>query len=273
MVKRIACFLTCGYTESGAMQAFLSKINNHYEYKQFLPNKTIKKKGMAKTIDKEISGLTGEKLLLKVYSIIEAHKGELAEFSAILIEDDLDGRFQGWDEVEINQYNQAIKNKIKQKMGKDIPVFIVYASPEIESWFVADWDNGFGFLYCYSGFVTDVRAEARKFYAYHLRLYINRVILGQYENDIENYGFFEGRYVKLSDKIIDALQNGFREYIESMSGISKKIVLEIQNSRCLCYSKKSHGQNMLRNIIPQNMLGKCCRYFKGFFYELEKFNG
>lgn len=48
MVERVACFLTCGYTEAGAMQFFLKKINSKYEYKQYLPNKTIKKKGMQK---------------------------------------------------------------------------------------------------------------------------------------------------------------------------------------------------------------------------------
>lgn len=69
MVDRIACFLTCGYTEAGAMQFFLKKINDKYEYKQYLPNKTIKKKGDAKNISSNISGLTGEALLEKIYSI------------------------------------------------------------------------------------------------------------------------------------------------------------------------------------------------------------
>lgn len=51
MVDVIVCFLTCGYTEAGAMQFFLKKINDRYEYRQCLPNKTIKKKGMPKKID------------------------------------------------------------------------------------------------------------------------------------------------------------------------------------------------------------------------------
>ena len=75
--NRIACFLTCGYTEAGAMQSFLRKINDKFEYKQYLPNKTIKKKGTPKNINKEISGLTGEKLLEKVYEILDKHKGEI----------------------------------------------------------------------------------------------------------------------------------------------------------------------------------------------------
>ena len=70
MVDRIACFLTCGYTEAGAMQFFLKKINDKYEYKQYLPNKTIKKKGDAKRLIPEISGLTGEALLEKIYNCL-----------------------------------------------------------------------------------------------------------------------------------------------------------------------------------------------------------
>lgn len=34
--NRIACFLTCGYTEAGAMQFFLRKVNDKFEYKQYL---------------------------------------------------------------------------------------------------------------------------------------------------------------------------------------------------------------------------------------------
>lgn len=94
--NRIACFLTCGYTEAGAMQFFLRKVNDEFEYKQYLPNKTIKKKGFPKSIDKEISGLTGENLLKKVYEILDKHKDEINCCRAVLIEDDLDGKFHNW---------------------------------------------------------------------------------------------------------------------------------------------------------------------------------
>ena len=71
------------------MQSFLKKINNNYEYKQYLPNKTRKKKGDSKTINPSISGLTGDALLTKIYDILEKHKTEISECAAILIEDDL----------------------------------------------------------------------------------------------------------------------------------------------------------------------------------------
>ncbi len=77
MVERIACFLTCGYTEAGAMQSFLHKINDRYEFRQYLPNKTIKKKGMPKNISDAINGLTGDRLLEEIYKILGKHKAEI----------------------------------------------------------------------------------------------------------------------------------------------------------------------------------------------------
>lgn len=43
MVGKIACFLTCGYTEAGVMQSFLRKINGNYEFKQYLNEIYIEK--------------------------------------------------------------------------------------------------------------------------------------------------------------------------------------------------------------------------------------
>ncbi len=48
VTKRIACFLTCDYTESGAMQAFLKKINSNYEYNSTFPTKQLRKKAIQK---------------------------------------------------------------------------------------------------------------------------------------------------------------------------------------------------------------------------------
>lgn len=72
MVDRIACFLTCGYTEAGAMQFFLKKMNDKYEYKQYLPNKTIKKKGdaMLRNIQPEIVAGKCRKYFAGTYSEI-----------------------------------------------------------------------------------------------------------------------------------------------------------------------------------------------------------
>lgn len=82
MVKKIGCFITDAWTEAGAMQEFLKKINSDCEYIQCYPHKRRYKKGL--------NGLTGESLKDEVYRRLELYKDEYKDFSAILIEDDLD---------------------------------------------------------------------------------------------------------------------------------------------------------------------------------------
>lgn len=261
VTKRIACFLTCGYTEAGAMQAFLRKMNGNYEYKQYLPNKTVKKKGDPKTISPEISGLTGSALLEKVYTIIKNHKAEIAQCSGILIEDDLDGRFHGMATSDIERYNDSIKKEIYSIIEDHVPVFLLYASPEIESWFIADWDNGFGYIYNFSGCVTDMETSAKMFFTHHLKRFINLYILKEYSNDIESYGYFNQVYYKLSDQIIEAIQTGVKEYISVLPNINKRYSEQIVSSRDLYYSKKLHGDRMLRNLEPSVIANKCRHFF------------
>lgn len=271
MVDKIACFLTCGYTEAGAMQFFLRKMNDKYDYRQFLPNKTIKKKGDAKSIASDINGLTGEALLEKVCSIIEKHREEIAGCKAVLLEDDLDGRFFGFDEEQIQSYNQKIITKIYEKLGMEMPVFILYASPEAESWFIADWKNGFEYLYCYSGIVDDMGKNIRLFFSHHLRKYIENNILKEHTDSIEQYGWSNGEYTKLSDKIIDAVQTGVKEYIQEIPNVNDDYAKQILESKKLYYSKKLHGDRMLRNIQPALVAEKCKTYFGNTYNEIADF--
>lgn len=273
MVKRIACFLTCGYTEAGTMQSFLKKINNNYEYKQYLPNKTRKKKGDSKTINPSISGLTGDALLTKNYDILEKHKTEISECAAILIEDDLDARFANFSNEEIEKYNENIKTNVCTKLECDIPIFLLYASPEAESWFIADWENGFNYLYRDNGIVNDVETNAKTFFTHNLKQYIEKNVLKEYCNNIEQYGIFNEKYIKLSDQLIKAIQFDSKEYIKQLTGTNKRYVDQIVNSRCLYYSKKLHGDIMLRNILPENVAKGCFNYFRSTYYQLQSFTG
>lgn len=271
MVSRVACFLTCGYTEAGAMQFFLRKINDSYEYKQYLPNKTIKKKGDAKIIKTEISGLTGKALLEKIYSILEKHKDEINKCKAVLIEDDLDGRFHNCDNETIKEYHDAIVAEVHSKLESDIPVFILYASPEVESWFITDWNNGFCYLYGKSNIIKDMDQKAKSFFLHHLRYYIHNEILKEYSHNIEEYGWFENEYVKLSDQIISVIQTNIKDYVRTLPQANSDCVKQIIESRDLYYSKKLHGDIMLRNIRPDVVAEKCRQYFMGTYNELAYF--
>ena len=268
MVDKIACFLTCGYTEAGAMQFFLKKMNDKYDYKQYLPNKTRKKKGDAKIMNQNICGLTGDSLLEKIYEILEKHKDEIGRCKAVLIEDDLDGRFHNCDDAKIEEHKNRIIYKVHEKLQKEIPAFILYASPEAESWFLADWKNGFEYLYCSSGIVTDVEYHAKLFFSHQLKHYIDHYILKEYSQNIEEYGWFDGRYIKLSDQVIDAVQTGAKEYISESQRGNRQYIRQIVESRDLYYSKKLHGDRMLRNIQPDAVAARCRKFFGNTYKEI-----
>lgn len=269
-MKQIACFLTCGYTESGAMQAFLRGINSNYEYKQWIPNKTRKRKGSNKNLSASLCGLTGESLLEKVCTVITAHRDEIIKCSAIIYEDDLDGHFNNYSQDRINQEMLAIKQQLICATGQDIPIFIIFASPEVESWFIADWDNGFGYLYGKSETLKELgTVNIRKWFATNLRKYIQEEVLKQYKYCIEDYGYFDGTYLKLSNEIIITLQerivNWLNEFPSSKGNLSQINITQLR------YSKRLHGDEMLRNVNAGIIAEKCTKYFCPVYYALKAF--
>lgn len=150
-------------------------------------------------------------------------------------------------------------------------MFILYASPEVESWFIADWRNGFEYLYCDSGIVDDLERNVKLFFSHHLKKYVDDNILKEYVDNIEEYGWFDGEYVKLSDEIIDAIQIGVKEYIKQIPNVNADYVKQIIESRKLYYSKKLHGDRMLRNIQPELVSNKCKRYFENTYNQIRYF--
>lgn len=267
---RIACFLTCGYTEAGAMQFFLRKINDKFEYKQYLPNKTIKKKGDSKTIKPDISGLTGDALLEKVYTILAKHKEEINTCKAVLIEDDLDGRFHNKSDEDIGTYKSNIVTQVRNILdNQEMKVFLFFASPEAEAWFIADWENGFKSLY-ESELVSDLSYSERRFFVHNLKKYLSDQILKEYINDIEMYGYIGDKYFKLSDQIIHVVESDVKNYL--VENNDNKIIAEkIKKSKYLYYSKKLHGDRMLKSILPQIIGKKCRHYFNSSYLKLVKF--
>lgn len=272
MVNRVACFLTCGYTEAGEMQSFLRKMNSSLEFKQYLPNKTIKKRGEQRMVSSLVNGLTGQALLEKVYEILRKYSAEISQCVAILIEDDLDGRFLRGNDGQIDAYREEICQRVCALTREDMPVFLLYASPEIESWFIADWINGFGYAYCHREYEFDIPKPVRQYFVHHLREYVMNYVLQQYKNDIENYGLFDGTYVKLSDELIKAIEKDVKSYIVQQAYVNSQYAEQIASSRELYYSKKYHGGIMLREILPCKISEKIyMRHFRRAYDEIHNF--
>lgn len=279
-MKKVACFFTGGYTESNAMQIFLKKINDDIQLKQFCPNKTRKRKRPDAECDliSEFSGLTGKSLIQYLYHYLDKHKEEFADFDAIIIEDDLDGAFgdertKGDSSTFVSIRNQAfedhcntIKTTVREKLQKDdtFPVIQFYASPEIETWFLADWGNSFGSIYG-PKFLNILNANENQYFRSRFQAYINANVLKEYCEQLENYGYFNGEYLKLSEQIICSLDS-FKVTIALQPG---EISKQISERRELVYSKRLHGDIMLRQLSPESVKIKCSTYFSEAFTALK----
>lgn len=280
MVKKIAGFFTGGFTESGALQYFLKKFDDNIKVKQFCPNNALKRRGTngKPHMVKEVNGLTGPSLIHYVYNYIDNYFDDLQEYDAILIEDDMDDRFyecmvpgdestkRKCKNKEFVDYCYTIRETVREKMHKDesYPVFLMFASPEIETWFLADWDNSFGRVYGPKG-EKILSRDANNYFSYSFRNYINQNVLKEYKNSLEAYGYFDGDYVKLSSKIQEVLSG---EYKVAIKQVDRYGISECQE---LVYSKQLHGDKMLRNISPMAVANKCSMFFEEAYYEIKKF--
>ncbi len=255
-MKKVACFITSGFTECGAMTAFLHKINPNCQYVQCFPNKPKYKRGLAP----EYNGFTGESLLSEMYRRLKISKERGENFDVILIEDDLDGRFNKYSDQEILEYQQNVYHKVKE-IGFSAPIIFLFASPEIEAWFLSDWDHTFKEVYK-SIPSHPLKKNDNEYFCNRLKKYIDAEILQEHKNYIEQYGYDEsGKYTKLSDEIQKAVSIGVKEIIKSDTTVNDKLKELIIENRELFYSKQLHGDTMLRNASPNTIASKCTIYF------------
>lgn len=267
--KRVACFFTGGFTELNAMKAFMKKINDKVDYIQLCPTGTRKSKDSIKNrrienISNFQNGLTNESLISYVLSEVEKNHFREESYDAVIIEDDKDNRFlrvqsnglasidlEGWKNYKIH-----VLNRLAEK-GVSVPVIFFLAAPEVESWFIADYQNSFGKV-----FATKLSSRQNCFFSNQFNKYLKSQILTKaYINSIESYGYFNNFYYKLSEKIQDAIYtNAF--FSEETPSLNSNISLR--------YSKRVEGEEMLYNIDPQTVSKLCNKFFKESYLELQQ---
>lgn len=273
--KKIACFFTIGWTELNAMKIFLNKINENIEFVQFCPIASKRRKNPLKRelLDKNHEGLTGEKLYEYVKEYIDKYKTDIKKYDAVLIEDDLDSKYRDLydendfkDKIEIVKSNylrdfDGIKKEIRSMLGKDekFPVYILHASPEIEAWFYADWENSFGYVYG-PKFENVLTENENKYFKINFKDFVDKNVIFQYKDNIELYGSFNNQYRKLSSEIIHALEST-EFWTESAKEIGEKNIVK--------YSKRNEGQNMLMSISAEILEKKCNIFFKDVYNDIK----
>lgn len=261
--KRIACFFTAGYTELNAMKIFMQKINENVNYIQLCPCGPRKSKSAIQgrqkcNVEYEHNGLTGDSLIQYIVKQVQ-EQDFLKEYDAILIEDDKDYRFMkivkdgtaDYDVLAWEQHKEDVRKQI-HKICPDIKIIFFYAAPEVEAWFLADFDNSFGYAYR-----NTLSTKENDLFAVRFRKYINDNILTErYKECIEQYGYFEGVYNKLSEKIQGSL-------------VEKDFLKEYRDHNDVHYSKRRDGETMLRMIQPENVIKKCNYYFREGYLQLK----
>ena len=95
--------------------------------------------------------------------------------------------------------------------NQEMKVFLLFASPEAEAWFVADWDNGFKALY-ESNSINDLEYSERQFFTHQLKQYLDREILKEYA-DLSKCMAILGMRLKLSDQIIRVILEDIKKYL------------------------------------------------------------
>lgn len=278
MVKpKIACYITGGWTECGYMTRFLEEINDSYTYMQRFPQKIKGKKGKDRK-QFSVDGRTGTDLEKYIYADLRKYKEELKDYCGIIIEDDLDDRFfdqtkRERDFQKIAEHEKKIADEIKKIIqNEELQIFFLYALPEIESWFLADWDNTFGCEY------RDALQNMNSYFSTTFRRYIEKAVFKGKQTiaDLENFGYFESGYVKLSDALIDAFRGYTFEndivYTVKNNTTFDKEISELIRKNEISYSKKKEGINMLKRLDPEKVAAVCTYYFSKKYSTLKHFD-
>lgn len=231
MVK-VAYYCTASYTEVGAIDKFLNKINCSLKYERKFPvvSKPAPKIGRCYPEPQcQCLGATGSFLVEKMIERIRSYPPDA---EVILLIDDADCKFSSKNDWIL--WCASVENSIREILNRDIKFVMLLASPEIEIWFVADRTNTFDKIY--------------KDFCAVLNASINSLL--QVAPDIEFFGMPQkaagGCQIKLSEQI--------QSIIDSIT--------PSLNPRGQRYSKRRHGVEMLAHANPQVVASHCRIFFR-----------
>lgn len=243
-MRRVALFVSGGYTEVGGMTYFLRRISSDVSYVRLFP--AVRKPAPKKGLDfpapvGEHSGVTGDQLVSKMILSLKRSLCNGDEYDAVLLIDDGDCRFS--DESILREWIADVEKRLHEETGFSRPFFTLIASPEVETWLCADWDNSFGTEY-----PQDIQRRIRN--------EASRQRMVSDDEAPELFGMPQKKGGGCSRKLSELLQ---------------KILLDIsKSSRSFSYSKRVEGQAMLKRIRPEQVAEKCRLFFRPAFLELRE---
>jgi hypothetical protein len=241
LVTTIAYFHTAGFTESGSLPNFLKKINPNVNWQRGFPayQKTKIAKGPhgstpIKQPRSQDSGITGEALINKMKAIVSEYKHDYLNIDWFVVVDDLD--------CSTPRDIHSLEQEMSLLLGRPVRCVILYAAPEVEAWFIADWNHSFGKHY--------PSAIANQLW-HALSRYSPRV----QRNSIEMFGGPMKAQGGCTTKLSEVIQRIFYYQI---------------NAGHRAYSKRYDGNEMLNNIEPEIVAQVCTTHFLPAYRQLSQ---
>lgn len=212
---RAGYFCSAGHTEAGGMQAFLERIDSsRVTWERCFPavSKPGPKLGRPAP-RKDHEGLSGTGLVGAMLARLKMRRALAApgplDLDLVIFIDDADCRFEGQSAALEAWIADRTADVRAASDRPDIPFVALFASPEIEAWFIADWEQGFGREHARLA-TTDKPLRAQV-----------EALLGGPLSSVEAYGggFVNGGCAsKLSEKMRSLLVRLGSEYVKSTDG-------------------------------------------------------
>lgn len=229
--------------ENGGLINFLKKNFPNCTFERKTP---IRQKPGGKANKPNISyGKTGISLIAQIKEeLSNALKNEPNQCSLILIFDDLDCRnHKEQKDKFLSTVNEILANF---NLTDQIPIFVAFAAPEIESWLIADWDNSIARH-------TDFRINKRH---EKMRNWLSSQCKIPFDNP-ESFSKYDPNKKACQEKLSDLL-------------IESTIREDPNNLHQNRFSKKEHTPLLLLSLDP-NIVKDKCPLFREFYEYLNKF--
>jgi len=166
-------------------------------------------------------GLTGSSFTKQIVLILQNALTQGRSCDLLLIIDDLDCH----DMLTRQKYFQTAIDEISD--ADNIEQLICFASPEIEAWIIADWQN-----------TLAADADFRQYHA-SMRYWLSTQADVSFENP-ENYSEYEPSKKACAEKLSEVL-----------------ITASKLNQECTTYSKSLHTPRLVKGLSPETVSQKC----------------
>lgn len=272
----VGYFMTASHTETGGLHAFLQKMSDearsvNVTWQRLFPavqkpgpkpNRSTGVPGQSPAFPQpssDLQGMTGDRLIQEMKKRLKEYHRH-SQLDIVLLEDDADCRFNTSTSDAESESRECIEREAKlqqevsTELGRDIPVVMLLASPEVETWLLADWERSFQAAY------PSLRVALKR----HLK---QRLGLDGTPDELERFGG-PCQNGSCSHKLSASLEAAFQVTQEEDLALFSALAALRALGRQPAYSKRIEGPAMLGRIRPEVVAERCRLYFRPAYQRL-----